>query len=414
MTHVGDDRGSAVPDRPSQATATAARWPVAHLVAGPFPGPAAADPEAMMALTHTGTQSRALFSGPDGSVRSVWAGEGGRWRGPAVLAPAGSCAPGTPVGLARRTSAGCTEAAYAGADGSILVMWSRREGDWQGPHTVAPPGTCAPGAAVTLAHQRTMDQLDLLCTGADGSVQVLWAGGGGPWQGPAVLAPPGTCAPGTPVGLGRRRSAERLEAVYAGADGSVQVLWADADHPWRGPGVLAPPGTCVPGTAVTLASRDPADRLDALFTAADGSVRAIRADGGGPWTRAATVTPAGGCAPGSPVALAYEKSAHRLDAVVAGADGAVLALSAAGEEGWLGPVAAAPPGTCAPGAAIGLGHRTAPGPLDAVFAGDDGSVRVVWALPGGGWHEPVEIAPPGSAARGSGVALTHGGPAPGG
>lgn len=367
-----------------------------------------------MALTDALAQSRALFTGPDGSVRSVWAPDGAKWHGPAVAAPAGSCRPGTPVGLAHRTSAGRLDAAWAGADGSIQVMWSPRGGGWYAPEAVASPGTCAPGAAVTLAHQRTMDQLDLLFTGADGSVQVMWATGGGPWQGPAVLAPPGTCTPGTPVGLGRRLSAERLEAVYAGADGSVQALWADVDHPWQGPAVLAPPGTCTPGSAVTLAPQDPVDRLDALFTGADGAVRAMRAGGGAPWTPPVTVAPAGGCAPGSPVALAYEKSAHRLDAVVAGADGSVLTLSLAGEEGWRGPVAAAPPGTCAPGAGIGLGHRTAPCPLDAVFAGADGSVRVMWALRDGGWHEPVEIAPPGSAARGSGVALTHRGPAPGG
>ncbi len=366
-----------------------------------------------MPLTEALAQARALFTGPDGSVRSVWAADDGPWHGPAALAAAGSCRPGTPVGLAQRPSADRLDAAYAGADGSVQVMRSAWDGGWHAPAAVAPPGTCAPGGAVTLAHQRTLDQLDVLCTGADGSVLVLWSGGGGPWQGPAVLAPPGTCAPGTPVGLSRRPSAERLEAVYAGADGSVQALWADVDHPWQGPAVLAPPGTCAPGTAVALAPRAPVDRLDALLTAADGSVRAMRADGAGPWTPPAAVTPPGACAPGSPVALAYGRPAHRLDAVVAGADGAVLTLSATGGENWHGPVAAAPPGTCAPGAAPGLAHRAAAYPPDAVFAGADGSVRVMRALRGGGWQEPAVIAPPGSAARGSGVAVAHRGPGPG-
>ncbi|MEO3848604.1 hypothetical protein ABGB09_13305 [Streptomyces sp. B8F3] len=291
-------------------------------------------------------------------------------------------------------------------------MWAVRGCGWHAPETVAPPGTCAPGAAVTLAAQRTRDQVDALCTGADGSVLTLWAAGDEPWSGPAVLAPPGACAPGTPVGLGRRGPAERLEAVFAGADGSLQALWADVDHPWHGPAVLTPPGACVPGTPVTLASQDDAGRLTALFTGADGSVQVMWADGGGPWTGPEVVAPAGNCAPGSPVSLAYGKSAERLNAVVAGVDGSVLALSAAGEAGWRGPVTAAPPGTCAPATAIGLGHRAAVQRLDAVFAGTDGAVHAMWTRRDGSWREPEEIAPPGSAARGTAVALTHRGPAP--
>lgn len=356
-------------------------------------------------------EARALFTGPDGTVRSVVAADGGPWRGPAVVTPAGSCRPGAPVGLAHAPSAGRLDAAYAGADGSIQVMRYVPGCGWHGSVAAAPPGTCTPGAAVTLAHQRTRDQLDVLCTGADGAVLTLWSGDDGRWSGPAALTPPGTCVPGAPVGLGRRGPAERLEAVYAAGDGSVQALWADVDHPWHGPAVLAPPGTCAPGTAVALASQDDAGRLTALFTGADGSVRVLRADGGGPWTAAGTVAPAGGCAPGSPVALAYGKSAERLDAVVAGADGSVLALSAAGEAGWHGPVAAAPPGTCAPGTAIGLTLRAADR-LEAVFAGADGAVRAMWTRRDGSWHEPVEIAAPGSAAGGSAVALAHRGPVP--
>ncbi|WBB61584.1 hypothetical protein O7599_03235 [Streptomyces sp. WMMC500] len=342
-------------------------------------------------------------------MRSLSAPDGGPWHGPAVAAPAGSSRPGTPIGLAHRTCAGQVDAAYAGADGSIQVMWSVLARGWHPPTAVAPPGTCAPGTAVTLGHQRTRDQLDALCTGADGSVLALWAAADGPWSGPAVLAPPGTCAPGTPVGLGRRGPAERLEAVYAGLDGSVRTLWADVDHPWQGPAVLAPPGTCARGTAVTLASQDDAGRLTALFTGADGSVQVMWADGAGPWHGPEAVAPAGHCAPGSPVAVAYGKSAERLDAVVAGVDGSVLALSAAGEAGWHGPVTAAPPGTCTPGTGIGLGHR-AVDLLNAVFADADGALHTIVTLRDGGWRQPVEIAPPGSAAPGSAVALTHRGP----
>ncbi|WP_407562512.1 hypothetical protein [Streptomyces sp. 184] len=413
MTHFRHDSDSAFTDSLLYGMMAVDTWSGPHSVAAPATGPAASDPEATMPQSDALTQARALFTGPDGSVRLLGAASGGPWHGPDVVAPAGSCRPGTPIGVAHRASADRLDAAYAGADGSIQVMWSRRGGGWQAPAALTPPGTCTPGAAVTLAHQRTRDQSDVLFTGADGSVQVMWAGGSGPWTGPAVLAPPGICAPGTPVGLGRRGAAERLEAVYAGADGSVQALWADVDHPWQGPAVLAPPGTCAPGTAVTLAHRDDADRLSALFTGADGSVLVMRADAGGPWTGPEVVAPAGNCAPGAPLTLAYDTPAHRLDAVVAGVDGSVLVLSVAGEAGWRGPVTAAPPGTCAPETAIGLVHRAAPHRLDAVFCGADGTVYAMWELRGGGWREPLEVAAPESAAPGSAVALTRRRPAPG-
>ncbi|WP_240662594.1 hypothetical protein [Streptomyces sp. WAC 06738] len=413
MTHFRHDGGSAFQDPPPHGMIAVEHVDRSPQVVALEMGPAASDPEATMPQSDALSQAGALFTGPDGTVCSLSSADGGPWRGPTVVAPAGSCRPGAPVGLAHRASAGRLDAAYAGRDGSIQVMSSVRGRGWHGPAAVAPPGTCPPGAAVTLGHQRTRDQLDALCTGADGAVLTLWAAGGEPWRGPAPLTPPGTCAPGTPVGLGRSGPAERLEAVFAGADGSVQALWADVDHPWHGPAVLAPPGTCAPGTGVTLASQVDAGRLTALFTGADGSVQVMLADGGGPWTGPEVVAPAGNCAPGSPVSLAYGKSAERLTAMVAGIDGSVLALSAGGEAGWRGPVTAAPPGMCAPATAIGLGHRAAAQRLDAVFAGADGAVHATWTLRDGSWREPEEIAPPGSAARGAAVSLTHRGPVPG-
>ncbi|WP_295700346.1 hypothetical protein [Lapillicoccus sp.] len=261
-------------------------------------------------------------------------------------------------------------------------------------------------------------QLDVLFVPADGSVAVAFvteAGtGSGPWHAPQTIAPAGSAVPGSPISLKFRSPPDRLDAVFVGPDGSIKTMWVVDAGPWNGPLVIAPPWTAAPASPVSLGDVGAAE-LDALFVALDGSVRSMSRVGD-TWQGPGVVAGPGSAAAGSPVAVESQSQGNGLmqsDAVFVGFDGDILVTAATGSGSWLPPVSIAPAGTAARGSAISLAHQGLPpvvdrgqlGQLDAFFVAPNGSVNLMWVIGAGSWNGPVAITPPGSAVAGSAVAV---------
>jgi hypothetical protein len=73
-------------------------------------------------------------------------------------------------------------------DGALNVSWVIDGGTWQGPVGISPTGVAPKGAPLAAAHQTTDAQLDVVCIGNDGALNVSWVNDGGTWQGPVNVS----------------------------------------------------------------------------------------------------------------------------------------------------------------------------------------------------------------------------------
>jgi hypothetical protein len=69
-------------------------------------------------------------------------------------------------------------------------MWVVGEGLWQGPVPLTPRSFTQPSTSIGVAHQTSMNQLDIFVADANGTMNVLWVSGEGKWQRPAPLPGP--------------------------------------------------------------------------------------------------------------------------------------------------------------------------------------------------------------------------------
>ena len=125
-------------------------------------------------------------------------------------------------------------------------MWVVGSGTWNGPVPLTGPGAAPPGAPVALAHQVDNNQLDALFVGPDGAVNVMWVVGVGTWNGPVPLTGPGAAPVAYPVGLGHQVTGNQLDAVFAGPNGAVNIMWVVGAGTWQGPDPLTGPGAIIP------------------------------------------------------------------------------------------------------------------------------------------------------------------------
>lgn len=356
-----------------------------------------------------------VYVAADGSAAVAFVTEAGAgsgpWHGPETIAPAGTAVPGSPVSLKLRGTLDRLDAMFVGPDGSVKTMCVVEAGPWSAPQVIAPPWTAAPASSVALGNVGA-EELDVLFVALDGSVQSMWAIGDA-WHGPVVVAGPGSAAPGSPVAIESQSQGNGLmqsDAVFIGFDGDIFVTAATGSGSWLPPMRIAPAGTAVRGTSVSLAhqglppvvDRGQQGQLDAVFIAPDGSVNVMWVIGAGTWNGPVAITPPGSAVAGSAVALEFQMQAvgvQQLDAVFTGPDGGVNVMWVVDTGGWNGPVTIGPAGTAAPGGPLALGLQINPTPrdqLDAVFAGADGALKVMSVVGADAWSGPTVIGPPGT------------------
>ena len=210
-----------------------------------------------------------------------------------------------------------------------------------------------------------------------------------------------------------------LELFWANTSRAIGSQWwtgASGDS-WgdHSPIDVVAPGAVAPGAAVTTVARTPGN-LDVFWVAADGSVMtqwwAAAPDGG--WTEhggAFPIAPAGSASPGAPIA-AVARTADNLDVFWVRPDGAVASQwwAAAPGAGWAdhGAFNIAPPGSAEKGSAVAVVARM-PDHLDVFWVTRDGGIGSNWwtAAPGTSWadHGSFRLAPAGSARPGTALTV---------
>jgi len=222
-----------------------------------------------------------------------------------------------------------------------------------------------------------------------------------------------TPSPGEAAAVGRRPG--QLDLFWVGAAGQIRATWLDevfTPH-WAAPVDVTPLGSTDPGTGVVTAVARDLDNMNLAWVGPQGQVQAAA------WAYALShleeIAPAGNAAPG-PVAQ-VSRHPQRLDLFWIGPQGQIQSAlwderQKTPELGW-NDILPFPgqwvrfPGVCkagsaAPGALCAVARRMEH--MDLFWVGPSGQLRTTWwdlEADQGRWHDPFDIAGPGSAQPGA-------------
>jgi hypothetical protein len=165
------------------------------------------------------------------------------------------------VALAHQMSMNQLDAFEVVDDGALVVWWVIGDSNWSGPMALSQRHFAPPGARIALAHQVSMNQLDAVLVGNDGAISVGWVVGDGVWQSPIPMTNAGLAPPGAGIALAHQVSMNQLDAVFVGGDGAVSVIWVVGDGNWSGPNQITETGLAFPGGSVAVAHQVSIDQL---------------------------------------------------------------------------------------------------------------------------------------------------------
>jgi hypothetical protein len=297
-------------------------------------------------------------------------------------------------------------------DGAVEVRWVNGGGAWNGPMAISPPGTAPPGAQLAASNQfGAPDQTDVFVVGNDGATRVSWVDGGGSWNGPQSITPSGTAPAGAALAASNQFGIPDQTDVFAvGNDGASRVSWVVGGGQWQGPQAVAPAGTSPPGAGIAASNQFGLPNQTDLFSVGtDGATRVSWVAGGGAWGGPMPITPAGSFPAGAPLAASNQFGlANQTDVFATGGDGAARVSWVAGGGIWGGPMSITPAGSFPAGAPLSASNQFGlPSQTDVFGVGGDGGSRVSWVAGGGSWGGPMQITPSGTAPAGAPLAASN-------
>ena len=319
----------------------------------------------------------------------------------------GDIGPSGSIALRTQSSSMQLDAAAVDGTGALQVSWVTGTGTWSGPTAVQGPGFAPAQAKVALGYQASDNQLDAVVVDSTGAVSVCWVDGEGSWAGPLQVSAAGYAPPGAAMALASQVSMGQLDAVLVDSTGTLSVFSVDGGGNWNGPLAISQPGYAPAGGAVALAHQVTAGQLDAVLVDSTGTLSVFSVDGGGNWNGPLAVSQPGFAPPGASVALHYQVSLSQLDAVVVDNTGTLSAFWVDGDGGWNGPLQISAPDFAPPGAGLAMEHQVNWQQLDVVVVDNTGALSVFWVVGDGSWAGPLAISPPGYTTPGTGVALAH-------
>jgi hypothetical protein len=253
---------------------------------GAISGPGFAPPGAVVATSPqygVAGQTDVFVTGTNGAVDLLWASGDRAWHSMPVSAP-GLARPGAAVATSPQYGvAGQTDVFVTGANGAVDLLSSSGQGIWHS-MPVSAPGLAPRGAAIATSPQYGVaDQTDVFVTGSNGAVNLLWASGEGTWHSMPVSAP-GLARPGAAVATSPQYGlAGQTDVLVTGANGAVDLLWAGGEGAWRSR-VLSAPGLAPRGAAIATSPQyGVADQTDVFVTGSNGAVNLLWASGQGTW-----------------------------------------------------------------------------------------------------------------------------------
>src|SRR5262249_32705650 len=158
---------------------------------------------------------------------------------------------------------------FIDGEGALCVVWVRGGGIWNHPSKISPPGLAPPGSHLAAAHQFA-NQLDVFFIGNNGALYVAWVTEGGTWQGPHQISDPQKGEPGGRL-VAIKQQADQLNVFFIGRDRRLNVAWVVGGGVWQGP--LAVGAVDIPypqpGAGIAACAQG-TNQLDVFFIGEDG------------------------------------------------------------------------------------------------------------------------------------------------
>jgi hypothetical protein len=139
---------------------------------------------------------------------------------------------GGPVALAHQTSINQLDLAMINGTGAVSVLSVIADGQWQIPIQITKPNVAPSGGRVAMAHQTSFNQLDVVFGDSTGAISVSSVTGQGQWQGPIPVTKPGFAPPGSSVALAHQTSMNQLDLAVVGNNGVVSLLLVIGEGHW--------------------------------------------------------------------------------------------------------------------------------------------------------------------------------------
>jgi hypothetical protein len=240
-----------------------------------------------------------------GVVNVCWVNGGGLWKGPHRLTPEGMAPPGAWLAASPQWGVDAqTDVFFVDNRGGLNVLWVHGGGAWNGPVRISPEGMAPPGAGLAASAQFGLNQTDVFFIDHAGAVSVMWAVGGGAWNGPFAITHGGIAPPGAPVVASPQWGvANQTDVFFFDNAGGLNVLWVHGGGAWNGPVRISPEGIAPPGAVVVASPQWGLNQTDVFFVDHAGAVCVMWAVGGGIWNGPHRISSPGFAPPGSSVPL---------------------------------------------------------------------------------------------------------------
>ncbi|WP_345331412.1 hypothetical protein [Mucilaginibacter defluvii] len=328
-----------------------------------------------------------------GAVNVFWVNGGRPWNGPYAITAPGAAPVGAKVVASPQWGVhGQTDVFFVDNNGAVNVLWVNAGGSWKGPQAISPSGFAPAGAALAVSRQFGLDQTDVFAVGNNGAIHVLWATGGGAWNGPVPISPAGFAPAGAQLAASKQFGLEQTVVFVIGNSGAVHVLWAGGSGPWAGPAPISPAGFAPPGGALAASQQFGLDQTVVFVADNAGAVNVLWAGGGGAWAGPAALSPAGFTSPGAGITASQQFGAGaQTDVFVVGNNGALNVLWVGGGGAWNGPAPLTPGGFAPAGAALAASKQHGSEQLDVFLVDNAGTVNVSWVSSPEGWKGPAAL-----------------------
>jgi hypothetical protein len=230
--------------------------------------PNATRPGADMAAVYyaPNNQLEVLYFGNDGKLNVLWKAQNGRWNPPAGISAPNLAPAGAGIAASVYPQNNQLEALFVANNGAVHVAWKANNGKWNAPAGISPAGLAPAGSAMALSYYPPNSQLEGFFVDNRGAVNVIWKANNGNWNRPAGISPPGMGVPGKSIAAAFYPVNNQLEVVTTGANGSVNLLWKDNNKPWHAPAVIGPPGSAAAGGGVDIQFQPLNNHLEIFYT----------------------------------------------------------------------------------------------------------------------------------------------------
>jgi hypothetical protein len=309
---------------------------------------------------------------------------------------------GGPFAVSRHFDAERTDLFVVSLNGQLNVFSADGAGRWARSPGYGPINMAQPHTAVAATKRfGTDDQTGVFLVDQHGRLQAFWIGPNGV-DGPTAVGDKGFAQKGAPLAASRQFGArDQTDLFLFDTTGQLNVFWAQGAGPLNGPVKIGPVGFAPNGAQLAASQRFGTLQTDVFAIDKSGALSRFWVDTGG-WNGSEKISESDFAKPGGHVAVAAPAGkTDQTDVFLVDKHEQLIVFSAAKEGSWRGPVPVGPTGFADPGAAIAVSQQSGHAQTDVFVVDKKGTLHVFSSNDAGHWSPPKQIGQPGAAPSGA-------------